>query len=406
MEVPDKKDVLVKYFKPSCVHCKKLESTWQQVEDTQIPGVHVKSVNTDDHPMELDGVPSIHLIQGTRTHKYNGKRDIDHILAWAEGVRKNNHCSTDLKSPQQLSSMINASLPTIVKFSTPECPHCINAIQPWNSLHMDSANLLNIDVSVHHHMIKDIMVGQHSVADMYMNGVPSVWMFCNNTASEYKGRISSDMHFDFKDAVANGGFSTTPMAGGGKPQATTSLTRCQKLNARGLQSLIASTHPAIISFDDGREHPALHNLFSNRMPGTSIVRVNLNKYSSDLHDIQFPDGSMVTEKAHANDFIVLDGKGGAHNVIHDDKADTIRNNAVPLLLGRPKSHSDDAMIARELYMMECKLKAAEDDFNLRVNQIRSDTATNKLLGGGSGGTDYLDQLIKNMPMSDFGKKKT
>ena len=376
--------VLVKYWRPGCPPCNALAPVWTDVEDKGIDGVMVHDVNTTLHdvPMGVRGVPTIRLLQNGQVLTYNGPRNPGAIRKWVKTQMHSNPPA--LPEPiKTLRDAIANNRPTVVKFFTESCPHCVNLAPKWNALEdIEGVSVMNIDVGKYHGQGLEGL----GLSDMYMSGVPAIVMLVDGKSQAYNGDQSTEaMATAFKNFGDRGATTFGAQLAGGGSGDHTVLRRTQKLNARGLRSLITSNTPAIVSFDDGQEHPVLHDLYTNTIPGAQVLRVNYDKHYANLADVVLPDGTHVTNRFQPGELMVLDGVGGAHTYTGEISPTAIRTEALRLLRGR--DYEAGATVARELYDLEQAFSEAKDVFEARVNTIRTQalgtTEHPKLFGGGA-----------------------
>lgn len=378
--------VLVKYWRPGCPPCNALAPVWDKVRDKGIEGVMIHDVNTTDHGVAagVTGVPTIRLLQNGQTLTYDGPRNPGAIQNWVNEQRQNN--PPTLSGPvETLRGAIANNVRTVVKFFTESCPHCVNLAPKWNALEKEEINgvkLMDIDVAKYHGRGLDTL----GISNMYMTGVPAIVMFADGKTEAYSGDRSTEaMATAFRNFGNHGAnaFGTSLAGGGGHDH--TVLRRTQKLNPRGLLSLFESNKPAVVSFDDGYEHPILQDLKNNKIQGTEVLRVNYDKHYSGLANVVLPDGTQLTDRVEPGNFIVLDGAGGAHTYKGDMSPTAIRAETLKLLRGR--DHEAGATVARELYDLEQAFSEAKDAFEARIDTIRTEALGNtehpKLFGGGA-----------------------
>ena len=84
---------MVLVWAPWCGHCQRMKPEWNRVESNPPPGVHVMSVNSDEHPeltqaLGAQGFPTILGFRKGKTQpvSHNGGRSAEELKTFATSL--------------------------------------------------------------------------------------------------------------------------------------------------------------------------------------------------------------------------------------------------------------------------------------------------------------------------------
>jgi len=85
-------DYLIQFHAPWCPHCKKMVKTWRSVATKLKPNIHVASLDGTENVLamkrfKIESFPSFRLFSGGKVYSFEGGRDVDDFITFAEEFR-------------------------------------------------------------------------------------------------------------------------------------------------------------------------------------------------------------------------------------------------------------------------------------------------------------------------------
>ena len=240
--------ICVKFHRPWCPHCKRLEPVWNQFANmypirckTRAISIdldqHEQSVLQDcgdiqvidtNRPKHLRdvlrmGVPTIIKFQGGGPGEvYTGDRSVGDLVKWCNqetGLRGGGPPPIKLNAVA-LREMIEARVPAMVNFHRPGCPPCERLVPEFQDLAAMMAGggvrVTRVNMANHGPQVASVVLPGLGVVEQVVRGTPTLVML--NGAGEampYEGpRTARDMAEALQSFVGGGG-ATSPVSAGG-----------------------------------------------------------------------------------------------------------------------------------------------------------------------------------------------
>lgn len=86
-KVNEGKEVFVKFYSPSCPHCTRMQSAWEELKSSKVQVGQVDCTQNTDacKRFGVRGVPSLALVSGGKLYRYSGQRDVASMQAFMDG---------------------------------------------------------------------------------------------------------------------------------------------------------------------------------------------------------------------------------------------------------------------------------------------------------------------------------
>ncbi|KAL3658840.1 hypothetical protein V7S43_016206 [Phytophthora oleae] len=233
----------VKFYAPWCGHCKKLAPTIDEMSETEglaDKDVHVAKVDCTTEKsicerFSVGSYPTLKVVAGGKSYDYNGRRDVDamvafstdgykkdfgeRVLSYAEFVAQRKAAAAEHEENERKSSVVhlttasfedqvlNSKEPWLIKFYAPWCGHCKRLAPTWNKL---SRTLKENDSKVSVAKV-DCTVHRRVCSRFGVNGYPSLFYINDGQVYRYKGGRSLPAFLDFVESGWKTAESTGPI---------------------------------------------------------------------------------------------------------------------------------------------------------------------------------------------------
>ncbi|ETP52507.1 protein disulfide-isomerase domain [Phytophthora nicotianae P10297] len=229
----------VKFYAPWCGHCQKLAPTIDDLSEAA-KDIHVAKVDcTKERSVcerfSVGSYPTLKVVTDGKSYDYNGRRDVDsmlayategykkdfgeRILSYAEFVEQRKAAAAEHEENERKSAVVHLTTtsfeeqvlpgkdPWLIKFYAPWCGHCKRLAPTWNKLSRilkengSNVRVAKVDCTVHRRVCSRFGV----------NGYPSLFYINDGQVYRYKGGRSLPAFLDFVESGWKKAESTGPI---------------------------------------------------------------------------------------------------------------------------------------------------------------------------------------------------